>query len=567
MKLKESYFFTIRENSKDEETISGNLLVRSGMVKKAGSGIYYFLPMGLRVAKKIENIVREEMNNAGAQELVMPSILPEDVYVKSGRRDNFGDDMFGLKDRYGRKYVLGPTHEEMFVEAAREHIKSYKDMPINLYQIANKYRDEPRPRYGLIRVREFVMKDAYSFDRDLDGLHISYMKMFDAYKNIFDRMEIDYKIVTASTGVMGGLLSEEFQAVTEIGEDVLVLCDKCDLSSNIEITECVDQKIVDEEEELELEMIHTPNVRTIDELVNDYGIPTSKMAKTLIYKIDGKFYAVMVKSHREVNEYKLLRLLNAKEIELAEFADVERITHAEVGFAGPVGIEIPVIMDNEVRGMKNFLVGANKTDYHYKNVNLKDFKVFKEADIANVIEGDKCPCCGGNLYFKKGIEIGNTFKLGTKYSESLGLTYLDEENNSHPVVMGCYGIGIGRILAAIIEQNNDENGIILPMNIAPYQVSIVLINDKDEKQVEVANNLYQELTSKGIEVVLDNRNERPGVKFKDMDLIGIPLRITVGKKIDENKVELKQRKEKESIDIEINNVYEIISKIITEQSM
>ena len=567
MKLKESYFFTIRENSKDEETISGNLLVRSGMVKKAGSGIYYFLPMGLRVAKKIENIVREEMNNAGAQELVMPSILPEDVYVKSGRRDNFGDDMFGLKDRYGRKYVLGPTHEEMFVEAAREHIKSYKDMPINLYQIANKYRDEPRPRYGLIRVREFVMKDAYSFDRDLDGLHISYMKMFDAYKKIFDRMEIDYKIVTASTGVMGGLLSEEFQAVTEIGEDVLVLCDKCDLSSNIEITECVDQKIVDEEEELELEMIHTPNVRTIEELVNDYGIPTSKMAKTLIYKIDGKFYAVMVKSHREVNEYKLLRLLNAKEIELAEFADVERITHAEVGFAGPVGLEIPVIMDNEVRGMKNFLVGANKTDYHYKNVNLKDFKVFKEADIANVIEGDKCPCCGGNLYFKKGIEIGNTFKLGTKYSESLGLTYLDEENNSHPVVMGCYGIGIGRILAAIIEQNNDENGIILPMNIAPYQVSIVLINDKDEKQVEVANNLYQDLTSKGIEVILDNRNERPGVKFKDMDLIGVPLRITVGKKIDENKVELKQRKEKESTDIEINNVYEIISKIIAEQSM
>ncbi|MBE6151196.1 MAG: proline--tRNA ligase [Firmicutes bacterium] len=567
MKLKENFFVTIRENSKDEETISGNLLVRSGMVKKAGSGIYYFLPLGLRVIKKIENIVREEMNNANAAELVMPSLLPEDVYIKSGRRENFGNDMFSLKDRYGRNYVLGPTHEEMFVEVAKDHIKSYKDMPINLYQIANKYRDEPRPRYGLIRVREFIMKDAYSFDRDLDGLHISYMKMFDAYKKIFDRMGIDYKIVTASTGVMGGLLSEEFQAVTEIGEDILVLCDKCDLSSNIEITECVDQKIVDDEQELELELIHTPNVKTIDDLVNNYGIPTSKMAKTLIYKIDGKFYAVMVKSHREVNEYKLLKLLNAKEIELADYADVERITKAQVGFAGPVGIEIPVIIDNEVEGMKNFLVGANKTDYHYKNVNLKDFKVYLQADIANVMEGDKCPCCGGNLYFKKGIEIGNTFKLGTKYSESLGLTYLDEENNSHPVVMGCYGIGIGRILAAIIEQNNDENGIILPMNIAPYQVSIVLINDKDEKQVEVANNLYQELTKKGIEVILDNRNERPGVKFKDMDLIGIPLRITVGKKIDENKVELKQRKEKESIDIEINNVYEIISKLINEQSM
>ena len=567
MKLKESYFFTMRENSKDEETISGNLLVRSGMVKKAGSGIYYFLPMGLRVAKKIENIVREEMNNTGAQELVMPSILPEDVYVKSGRRDNFGDDMFGLKDRYGRKYVLGPTHEEMFVEAAKEHIKSYKDMPINLYQIANKYRDEPRPRYGLIRVREFVMKDAYSFDRDLDGLHESYMKMFNAYKKIFDRMEIDYKIVTASTGVMGGLLSEEFQAVTDIGEDVLVLCDKCNLSSNIEITECVDQKLVDNEDEKELEMIHTPNVRTIDELVNDYGIPTEKMAKTLIYKIDGKFYAVMVKSHREVNEYKLLKLLNAKEIELADYADVERITKAQVGFAGPVGIEVPVIIDNEVRGMKNFLVGANKTDYHYKNVNLKDFEVFMQADIANVIEGDKCPCCGGNLYFKKGIEIGNTFKLGTKYSESLGLTYLDEENNSHPVVMGCYGIGIGRILAAIIEQNNDENGMILPMNIAPYHVSIVLINDKDKKQVKVAEKLYNDLTKKGIEVILDNRNERPGVKFKDMDLLGIPVRITVGKKIEEDQVELKLRNEQDSTNINIKDVYKTISKIIKEKTL
>ena len=567
MKLKESYFFTIRENSKDEETISGNLLVRSGMVKKAGSGIYYFLPMGLRVFKKVENIVREEMNNAGAQELVMPSMLPEDVYVKSGRRENFGDDMFGLKDRYGRKYVLGPTHEEMFVEAAREHIKSYKDMPINLYQIANKYRDEPRPRYGLIRVREFSMKDAYSFDRDLDGLHISYMKMFNAYKKIFDRMEIDYKIVTASTGVMGGLLSEEFQAVTDIGEDVLVLCDKCNLSSNIEITECVDQKIVDDEKELELEMIYTPNVRTIDELVNDYGIPTAKMAKTLIYKIDGKFYAVMVKSHREVNEYKLLRLLNAKEIELAAFEDVERITHAEVGFAGPVGCEVPVIIDNEVRGMKNFLVGANKTDYHYKNVNLKDFEVFMQADIANVIEGDKCPCCGGNLYFKKGIEIGNTFKLGTKYSESLDLTYLDEENNAHPVVMGCYGIGIGRIMAAIVEQNNDENGMILPMNIAPYQVAIVLISDKDKKQVKVAEKLYKDLTKKGIEVVLDNRNERPGVKFKDMDLIGIPIRITIGKKVEEDEVELKLRTESDSTNIAIKDVVKTVSKIIKEKTL
>lgn len=567
MKLKESYFFTMRENSKDEETISGNLLVRSGMLKKAGSGIYYFLPLGLRVVKKIENIVREEMNNTGAQELIMPSILPEDVYVKSGRRDNFGPDMFGLQDRYGRKYVLGPTHEEMFVEVAKEAIKSYKDMPINLYQIANKYRDEPRPRYGLIRVREFVMKDAYSFDRDLAGLQVSYQKMYDAYKNIFNRMQIDYKIVTASTGVMGGLLSEEFQAVTDIGEDILVLCDNCNLSSNIEVTECVTQTTVNTEEEKELELIYTPNVGTIDDLVNTYHIPTEKMAKTLIYKIDEKFYAVMVKSHREVNEYKLLRLLNAKEISLAEASDVEKITQAKVGFAGPIGLNIPIIIDNEVKDMKNFLVGANKSDYHYINVNLKDFEIYKQADIANVLEGDKCPCCGGNLYFKKGIEIGNTFKLGTKYSEALGLNYLDEDNISHPVVMGCYGIGIGRILASIIEQNHDENGMILPMNIAPFQVAIVLINPKDSKQVKVSEKLYKDLTKKGIEVILDDRNERPGVKFKDMDLIGIPIRITIGKKVEENQAELKLRNEQASININIKDLTKTIQQIIKDKTL
>ena len=567
MKLKESYFFTIRENSKDEETISGNLLIRSGMVKKAGSGIYYFLPLGLKVIKKIENIVREEMNNSGAQELVMPSLLPEDVYLKSGRRANFGNDMFSLKDRYNRNYVLGPTHEEMFVEVAKEFIKSYKDMPINLYQIANKYRDEPRPRYGLIRVREFIMKDAYSFDKDMQGLEISYQRMYDAYKRIFNRIGLEYKIVTASTGVMGGLLSEEFQAITEIGEDIVVLCDKCNYSSNIEVTECICDKQEVQETIKEKELLHTPNVGTIKDIVDKYKIPTSKMAKTLIYKVDNQFYACMVKSNREVNEYKLQKLLNAREISLAEACDVERITNAKVGFAGPINLGIPVIIDNEVSQMKNFLVGANKSDYHYINVNLKDFEIYKQADISNVIEGDRCPKCCGKLYFKRGIEVGNTFKLGTKYSETLGLTYLDEQNKSNPVVMGCYGIGIARILAALIEQNNDENGLILPMNIAPYQVSIVLINDKDEKQVEIANNLYEELTKNGVEVILDNRCERPGIKFKDMDLIGIPLRITVGKKIEENQVELKTRTAKESTDINLKDIVAFVLKLIKEQNI
>ena len=567
MRLSEEFFYTLRENASDEDSVSGNLLVRGGYITKISNGIYAKLPLGVKLTENIKEIVRNCMNEKDATEVTMPALIPIEIFEKTGRAENFGSSMFSLNDRVNRKYALGPTDEEMFALVSLNKVRSYKDLPYTIYQIGTKFRDEMRPRLGLIRTREFTMKDAYSFDINQEESDKSYQKQFEAYHKICKEIGLNYVVVRADTGVMGGLLSEEFQAVTDIGEDVLVLCDKCDLSSNIEITECVDQKLVDDEKELDLEMIYTPNVRTIDELVNDYGIPTAKMAKTLIYKIDGKFYAVMVKSHREVNEYKLLKLLNAKEIELAAFEDVERITHAEVGFAGPVGCEVPVIIDNEVRGMKNFLVGANKTDYHYKNVNLKDFEVFMQADIANVIEGDKCPCCGGNLYFKKGIEIGNTFKLGTKYSESLDLTYLDEENNAHPVVMGCYGIGIGRIMAAIVEQNNDENGMILPMNIAPYQVAIVLISDKDKKQVKVAEKLYKDLTKKGIEVVLDDRNERPGVKFKDMDLIGIPIRITIGKKVEEDEVELKLRTESDSTNIAIKDVVKTVSKIIKEKTL
>ena len=541
MKLKNSYFFTKREDSKDEESISANLLVRAGMIKKAGSGIYYFLPMGYRVTKKIEKIVREEMNAIDSQELVMPQLLPEEVYIASGRRENFGNGMFSLKDRFNRSYVLGPTHEEMFVEAAKEVIKSHKDMPISLYQMANKYRDEPRSRYGLIRTREFVMKDAYTFDKDEEGLAVAYDKMFNAYKNIFDRVGLNYKIVKASCGVMGGTLSEEFQAVCDIGEDVLVLCDKCGLSTNIEICECVDNTEVSTEEEKEKELLYTPNVRTIQDLEDNFDIKAEDTVKTLIYKADGKFVALMIRGDHEVNEEKVQKLLMAKEFEMASIEEDEEVTGAEVGFAGPVGLDIEIIVDNVVSKMKNFLVGANKTDYHYKNVNLRDFKYSRVADIRNVTEKDVCPVCGAKLEFKKGIEVGNTFKLGTKYSEAMDLYFADEDNKLKPVVMGCYGIGIARILAAVVEQSHDENGLILPKNIAPYEVSVVIANVKDETQVELGNKIYDELTSKGIEVILDDRNERAGVKFKDMDLIGIPVRIVVGKKASENVVEYKER--------------------------
>ena len=560
MRLSENFFYTFREDVKDEETVSGNLLVKSGMVKKIGNGIYMYMPLGLKVLKNIENIIREEMNKASANELLMPNLLPEEVYISSGRRDNFGDSMFSLKDRYNRALVLGPTHEEFFVEAAKMKIKSYKDLPFNLYQIGNKYRDEPRPRFGLIRVREFFMKDAYSFDTDLDGLDKSYRKMFEAYQKIFDRIGIDYRIVKADTGVMGGLLSEEFQAVTDIGEDILVLCD-CGYASNIEVSECVINKEKTEKYK-EKELVHTPNAKTIEEVSNLLKEDKSKFVKTLIYKIDDTLYACLVSGDREIIETKLLKLVGGTKIELASFEEVEKVTNAKVGFAGPIGINIKIIIDNDILYKYNYIVGANKTDYHYKNVNTSDFIYDYVGDIKNVKEFDICPKCGKKLYFKNGIEIGNTFKLGTKYSKALDLNYLDESNTLKPVVMGCYGIGLGRIMASVVEQRNDEKGIIWPVNIAPFKVSIVLINKDDDLQKSIANALYNNLITNNIETILDDRDVRAGVKFNDMDLIGIPYRITVGKKALNSLVELKVRETNQVFDIHVNDIVTKIKELI-----
>ncbi|MFV0381936.1 MAG: proline--tRNA ligase [Breznakia sp.] len=541
MRLKNSFFYTVREDAKDEESVSGNLLVRSGMIKKSSSGVYMMMPMGQRVLAKIERIVREEMDKTGAQELHMPALILEDVYETSGRRDAFGSNMFALKDRYAKNYVLGPTHEELFVFAGMMDGKSYKDFPYNLYQIQTKYRDETRPRYGLIRTREFTMKDAYSYDLDLEGLHTSYMKMFHAYKVSFDRMHLNYKIVTADTGAMGGLLSEEFQALSDIGEDVLVLCDVCDFASNLEISEVVDSPCKDQEMLLPYTKVATPNAKTIDEVASFFAKDSSAFVKTLIYKVNQKLYAFLLKGNRELNETKVRKLLQAHEIELASFEEVEQASGARVGFAGPIGLDMPIVMDREVSYMKNFICGANEDDTHYKNVNVRDFTVYKTADIAMVEEGDLCPNCGNPLYFNKGIEIGNTFKLGTKYATSLNFQYLDKEQKLHPVAMGSYGIGLERCMAAIVEQNNDENGIVWPHSVAPYLVEIILVNDKDEAQANLANTLYETMQKQDIEVLLDDRDERVGVKFKDSELIGIPLRITVGKRARERIVEFKER--------------------------
>lgn len=562
MRLSESFFYTLREDVKNEDCISSNLLVKSGMIKKVSSGIYMYMPLGLKALNNIEKIIREEMNDAGAQELCMPCIIPSEVYKQSGRLDTFGDSMFTLKDRNNRDFVLGPTHEELFVNAAASMIKSYKDMPFNIYQMANKYRDEARPRYGLIRVREFIMKDAYTFDKDEKGLDDSYRKMYNAYRRIFDRCGLKYKIAKADTGLMGGLLSEEFQAITDIGEDTIVYCDNCGYAANNEIFTVLpvyDSVPVSENEK---QLIHTPNIGSIKELTNA-GYDINKLTKTMIYKNEkNEFYACVIPANREINEYKLKRTTQSNQIELATSEEVKEITGADIGYVGPYKSNIPVLLDKEVILMEDFLVGANKTGYHFINFNVSDIQSYKVTDIKFAIEGDHCPECKHKIKIAKAIEIGNTFKLGTKYSEALNLKYLDQNNEEQYPLMGCYGIGVERVLASLIEQNNDENGIIFPISVAPYKVAIVLIDKNDRLQNEVANDLYDELMKNNIDTILDDRDERAGVKFNDMDLIGIPIRVTIGKKVYSDLVELKQRHKHTSLDINVNDIYKEIKAII-----
>lgn len=544
MKLNNSYFYTLRENPNDEESTSGALLIRGGYIKKSSSGIYMYLPLGYKVLNNIQNIIREEMDKTGCQELLMPCLLPEDYYISSGRRANFGSSMFQLKDRFNKTMVLGPTHEELFAVAASMKIHSYKDLPFSLYQMQTKFRDEPRPRFGLIRVREFIMKDAYTFDKDLAGLDEQYAKIFQAYKNIFDRLGIDYKIVKADTGVMGGLLSEEFQAISPIGEDTLVLCDQCDYSSNLEISTHVYED--NDEDEKEIQLVETPHKKSIEEVAEFLNIDLKKTIKALLMNVNGKLHIFFIRGDRELNEVKVQKLLGVNEI---NFANDELIatSNAVAGYTGPKDLTgATVVIDEEILHMKNIVIGANKEGYHYINANPKDISYDICGDIANVAEGDKCPVCGGRIHFKKGIEIGNTFKLGTKYSKAMNLYYQDDNHQLQPVVMGSYGIGVGRTMAAIVEQMHDDSGLIWPIEIAPYKVGIVLINQKDEAQVKLANDIYDRLMAEGIEPVFDDRDERAGVKFKDMELIGIPMRITVGKMAKDDQVEFRMRTDTEN---------------------
>jgi len=567
MRVSNMFFQTLREVPAEAEIASHQLMLRAGLMRKLASGIYSFLPLGYRVFRKVEQIVREEMDRAGAQELIMSALLPAESYQASGRWEVFGAEMFRLKDRGGRDFCLGPTHEEIFTETVKSVTKSYRSLPLTLYQIQTKYRDERRPRFGVMRSREFVMKDAYSFDRDEAGLDISYKNMYDAYCRIFDRLGLDYIIVDADTGAMGGSGSQEFTVKSSIGESVIAYCEACGYAANDEKAECIVQKGCGEEkcEELNLEKVATPDARTIDELMNFFGCSAKEFAKTLIYKADDKVVAAMVRGDRELNETKLQNILGCIELEMADSETVEKVTGAAVGFAGPIGLKIDVIVDSEVAEMKNFVVGANETGYHYKNVNInRDFKATIVKDIRTIKEGDPCPKCGAPVKVEFGIEVGHIFKLGTKYSKALNCVYLDENGKENPMIMGCYGIGINRSMAAVIEQNNDENGIIWPIAIAPYHVIVIPVNTTDSVQMELAEKIYSELMAKGVEVMLDDRDERPGVKFKDADLIGIPIRITVGKKANEGIVEYKRRKEKDFTVISAEQAIEMAKREVEE---
>ncbi len=549
MKASKLLMPTLREAPAEAEIASHVLMMRAGLISKLAAGVYSYLPLGLRVLQNTERIIREEMNKAGAQELLMSALLPAECYQKSGRWDRFGDDMFRLKDRNSRDFCLGPTHEEIFTQTVIDSVHSYRDYPFTLYQIQTKYRDERRPRFGVMRTREFLMKDAYSFDISKEGLDESYKAMYDAYRNTFDRMGLNYMIVDADTGAMGGSGSQEFMVISDVGEDTIAYCEDCRYSANIEKAVCITGE-ADTAEMLPMNKVATPDAKTIEEVAAFFGKDAKNFVKTMIYNAEGKLYAVLVRGDREINEVKLANKLGVGEVALADPSDVVEVTNAKIGFAGPVGLKIDVVADNEVMAMRNFIVGANETDCHIENVNPeRDFTPSIVADIRNIEDGDICPVCGKTIKTAQGIEVGHIFKLGTKYSEALGLNYVDENGEANPVIMGCYGIGINRCVAAIIEQNNDESGIIWPMDVAPYKAVVVPVNVKDEVQLSLAEKITKELEDAGVEVIIDDRDERPGVKFKDWDLIGIPVRITVGKKAAEGIVEFKKRSEKDFADM------------------
>lgn len=539
---------TLKEDPQDAEVISHKLMVRGAFVRKLISGAYSYLPLGVRVLQKIENIIREELNKRGAQEVLLPAIQPPEIWKKTGRYDVLGDVLIKFKDRHGKELVLGPTHEEIITDLVAANARSYKDLPLILYQIQTKFRDEPRPRFGIMRTSEFIMKDAYSFDRDIEGLEVSYKKMYDAYCAIFERCCLPYIAVEADPGVMGGNISHEFMVPTEAGEDEIIVCEKCKYAASTQVAKCKERSSksgAKSQKRMPVAEIETPGITTIDKVSQLLKVTPDILLKTLIYKTDDNVVALLMRGDFDVNENKLKNYLKCSSLELAEEKTVSEVTGAPVGFSGPVGLKgVRIVADNSVKDMSNFIAGANKKDAHLLNVNMeRDFEVREFADLRMITAQDPCPACGKAINIKKAIEIGHTFKLGTKYSDVLGAKFLDGEGKELPSVMGCYGIGVNRIAASLVEASNDKDGIIWPLSIAPYRILILALNVGDKKVKEMSEKLYSELSGAGYDCLYDDRDESAGVKFKDADLIGIPIKVIIGSKnAKKGMLEIKDRK-------------------------
>ncbi len=568
MLCSQMFFPTLREVPSEADVVSHQWLLRAGFIRKTTSGVYTYLPLGYRVIKKITEIVRQEMDRAGGQEVMMPIVQPAELWQQSGRWDVYGDEMWRLRDRHDRAYCLGPTHEEIITTLVNADVHSYRDLPLLLYQIQNKYRDEIRPRFGLMRGREFIMKDLYSFDVDHAGLQISYEKMRQAYNRIYQRLQLSYRMVEADSGAIGGSASHEFMVLAETGESEIVYCDACDYAANVEKAVCSPAAGAEPEECGEMITISTPGLRTINDLAEHMQIAAQEQVKTLFYTSDGELVAAVVRGDRELNEIKLKNALNCNELLMADEAVVRERCGAGFGSLGPVGLDVPLYVDLEVPQMAAISCGCNRDDFHYSRVKYgRDFTATAVLDLRSAEAGDPCPHCQGHLLKMRGIEVGHIFQLGLKYSVALDATYLDKDGQQKPFVMGCYGIGVSRTMAAAVEQNNDADGIIWPMPIAPYHAIIVPVNANKAEQWEAAWRIYQQLQELGVEVLLDDRDQRAGVKFKDADLIGIPLRITIGpKSLQEKQVELKKRWEGETHLIAIDQVAAEVVAIIEQAS-
>lgn len=565
MKWSQTLIPTLKESPSEAEIDSHKLMIRAGLIRRITAGAYAYLPLGTLVLNKVITIVREEMNRAGAIEVFLPALQPLDLLEESGRLGVFGDDLITFEDRHGKTIALGPTHEEIITDIVRNEINSYRQLPITLYQIQTKFRDETRPRFGVLRSKEFIMKDAYSFDVDYEGLNKSYQYMYDAYCRIFDRCGLDYIVVEADSGAMGGDASHEFMVPSPVGEDILIRCLKCGYSANRERSESA-PVLSDNQATLQIrEEVLTPDKRTIQEVSNFLKVSPSQMVKTMIYISNGQPIAILLRGDHEVNETKLTKALGQETVALADHKTIEHITGAPVGFAGPVGLKIKIIADQAVSVLKNFITGANKPDVHLMNVNTeRDFKIDQIAHLRYATKGDRCPKCNHELDVSQGIEIGHVFKLGTKYSDALKARFLDAGGKEKSMIMGCYGIGVNRIIASLIERSHDEHGIIWPLSITPYHVIIIPVNVNDNQSMHMANSLYGDLNNNtGMDVLLDDRDQRPGVKFKDADLIGIPIKIIIGKKFTETKeIEVKIRKTGESFLVKPEDVKSRVKNLL-----